>query len=133
MKAKASKTVVSKKLGLQGGKTKRQIHTSNKGIYIGENIYNSISYPVYLDIETRLSHLHILGATGVGKSTLIANMMLADIEQGRGCAIFDPHGDICDDILKRVPENRKKDVIFIDPSDFEFPIGFNLLEAKIVS
>ena len=125
-----NKTVVSKKLGLQGGKTKRQLHSSNKGIYIGENIHNSTSYPVYLDIETRLSHLHILGATGVGKSTLIANMMIQDMNAGNGCALFDPHGDIVEDILHRIPKHRKEDVIIIDPSDFEFPIGFNLLEAK---
>ena len=56
--------------------------------------------------------------------------MLEDIKQGRGCALFDPHGDICDDILKRIPEHRVDDFIIIDPSDIDFPIGFNLLEAK---
>ena len=124
-----NKTIVSKKIGLSGSKTKRQSQIFNTGIYIGENIHNSDTFPVYLDTETRLSHTHILGVTGVGKSTLIAQMFLNDIEQGFGCAIFDPHGDICDDILKRIPENRKEDVIIIDPSDSDFPIGFNLLEA----
>ena len=57
-------------------------------------------------------------------------MILEDIEQGLGCALFDPHGDICDDVLKRIPENRINDVVLIDPSDIDFPIGFNLLEAK---
>lgn len=125
-----NKTIVSKKLGLSGNKTKRQSHSSNTGIYIGENSHNGESFPVHLDTESRLSHTHILGVTGTGKSTLIAQMFLKDIEQGLGCAIFDPHGDICDDILKRIPENRKDDVIIIDPSDSNFPIGFNLLEAN---
>jgi hypothetical protein len=125
-----NKTIVSKKLGLSGSKTKRQSQASNKGIYIGENSHNRESFSVHLDTETRLSHTHILGVTGVGKSTLIAQMFLRDVEQGLGCAIFDPHGDICDDILKRIPENRKEDVIIIDPSDSDFPIGFNLLEAN---
>lgn len=124
-----NKTIVSKKLGISGSKTKRQSQASNTGIYIGENNHNREIFPVYLDTETRLSHTHILGVTGVGKSTLIAQMFLKDIEQGFGCAIFDPHGDICDDILRRIPENRKEDVIIIDPSDSDFPIGFNLLEA----
>lgn len=125
-----NKSIVSSKLGLNGHKTKQQKNTQQNGIYLGENIHLGESFPVHLDTETRLSHTHILGATGVGKSTLIANMMLVDIHQGRGCAIFDPHGDICDDILKRISANKKEDVIIIDPSDFEFPIGFNLLEAK---
>ena len=99
-----NKTIVSKKLGLSGSKTKRQSQASNKGIYIGENSHNRESFSVHLDTETRLSHTHILGVTGVGKSTLIAQMFLRDVEQGLGCAIFDPHGDICDDILKRIPE-----------------------------
>lgn len=124
-----NKTIVSKKIGLNGSKTKRQSQIFSTGIYIGENIHNRDTFPVYLDTETRLSHTHILGVTGVGKSTLIAQMFLKDIEQGFGCAIFDPHGDICGDILKRIPENRKEDVIIIDPSDSDFPIGFNLLEA----
>ncbi|WP_299059220.1 DUF87 domain-containing protein [uncultured Polaribacter sp.] len=125
-----NKTIVSSKLALGNNNTKRQKDISKKGIYIGENIHQGESFPVYLDKESRLSHTHILGATGVGKSTLIAKMMLEDIKQGLGCALFDPHGDICDDVLKRIPENRINDVVLIDPSDIDFPIGFNLLEAK---
>ncbi|AUP79122.1 type IV secretory system conjugative DNA transfer family protein [Flavivirga eckloniae] len=124
-----NRTVVSDKLGLDNIKTKQQSKASQNGIHIGTNVHLEQEFPVHLDTESRLSHTHIIGATGVGKSTLIANMMLADIEQKRGCAIFDPHGDICDDILQRIPEHRKDDVVIIDPSDSEYPIGFNLLEA----
>jgi DNA helicase HerA-like ATPase len=125
-----NKTVISSKLGLSGVKTKRAKSILEKGIPIGTNIYNGEEVPVIIDTETRLSHTHILGVTGVGKSTLLANMILADISQGLGCAMFDPHGDIIDDILVRIPEDRAKDVILIDPSDADFPIGFNLLEAN---
>lgn len=124
-----NKTVVSYKLGILEGKTKLLQTTDNKGIEIGINLHNGQEHPVYLDTEKRLSHIHIIGATGVGKSTLIANMLLADVNDGRGCALFDPHGDICNDVLLRIPPHRKNDVIIIDPSDTEFPIGFNLLEA----
>ncbi len=124
-----NKTVVSKKLQWQVGKTKRIHQKDNQGILIGVNTHNQEDIPVQLSYETRLSHTHVIGATGVGKSTLLANMMLADIENGMGCAMFDPHGDIIDDILERIPENRINDVVLIDPSDADFPIGFNLLEA----
>ena len=78
----------------------------------------------------RLRHMHIIGATGVGKSTLIANMIIEDMKIGNGAALFDPHGDIIDDVLLRIPEHRKNDVIIIDPYDTEFPIGFNILSAN---
>jgi len=81
----------------------------------------------------RLRHTHIIGSTGVGKSTLIANMIIEDMNSGNGCALFDPHGDIVEDILLRIPEHRKKDVIVIDPSDNEYSIGFNLLSATTES
>ena len=94
-----NKTIICQKLGLDNDKTKRASISNNSGVYLGENILNNESYPIYLDTESRLSHTYIVGATGVGKSTLIANMMLSDIDAGRGCAIFDPHGDIVEDIL----------------------------------
>ena len=56
-------------------------------------------------------------------------MLIEDMKQGNGCALFDPHGDIVEDILDHIPENRKNDVILIDPSDNEYAIGFNLLGA----
>lgn len=125
-----NKTIVSSKLGLSGVKTKRIKAISENGILIGTNIHNQEEFSVILDVETRLSHTHVLGVTGVGKSTLLVNMILEDISKGLGCAMFDPHGDIIDDILLRIPKNRVDDVILIDPSDADFPIGFNLLEAN---
>lgn len=125
-----NKTVICTKLGLGNEKTKRLENVKTSGIYLGENTHNGESYPVHLGTESRLSHVHILGATGTGKSTLMAQMILQDIKNGLGCALFDPHGDICEDILHRISEHRKDDVVLIDPSDLAYPIGFNLLEAK---
>lgn len=125
------KSVNAKKLGLSGGKTKQAppelLH--NKYVW-GENEYRGIRENVSVDDETRLRHTHIIGATGVGKSTLIANMIFEDLKQGNGCALFDPHGDIVEDVLARIPDSRKNDVVLIDPSDIEYPIGFNLLQAN---
>lgn len=73
--------------------------------------------------------MHVIGASGTGKSTLLLNLISQDMEQGHGIAVLDPHGDLIDQILDRVPEKREQDVILFDPSDEEFPIGFNVLSA----
>jgi DNA helicase HerA-like ATPase len=125
-----SSSVSSKKLRSNFVKTKAIDSKNNEGVCIGKNIHNQIERPVFISYKSRISHTHIIGSTGVGKSTLQANMILSDISQGVGCAMFDPHGDIIDDILERIPKNRINDVVLIDPSDADFPIGFNLLEAK---
>ena len=126
-----NKTVVSSKLGMQGGATKRVVQEYTNGKYIlGINHHHGESHIVGLNDQARLRHTHIIGSTGVGKSTLIANMMIEDMKRGNGCCLFDPHGDIVEDILLRVPEHRKDDVILIDPSNLDFPIGFNLLHAS---
>ncbi|MAT90923.1 MAG: hypothetical protein CMC35_09545 [Flavobacteriaceae bacterium] len=125
-----NQTVVSSKLGFGMKRTKSFNSKTDIGILIGENYHRGKQHGVRLSTTSRLSHTHIIGATGVGKSTLIATMMLEDIKAGRGCVLFDPHGDICEDIILRIPASRMEDVIVVDPSDIEFPIGFNLLEAK---
>lgn len=125
-----NKSVVSKKLGLQNGKTKQvQKAITNQKYILGINEHNGLETKVTLNDEMRLRHAHIIGATGVGKSTLLANMLIEDMNAGNGCALFDPHGDIVEDILLRIPEHRKNDVIVIDPSDENYSVGFNLLGA----
>jgi type IV secretory pathway TraG/TraD family ATPase VirD4 len=71
----------------------------------------------------------LCGPTGVGKSTLITNMVVQDAERGDGLAVVDPKGDLVRDILARLPASRRGDVIVIDPSDTAMPVGFNLLGA----
>ena len=125
-----NRSIVSAKLGLQGGKTKKLPQEAiNQEYVLGVNSHNGNETEVMLNDDMRLRHTHIIGATGTGKSTLIATMMIEDMNAGNGCALFDPHGDIVEDILLRIPEHRKNGVIIIDPSDTEFPIGFNLLQA----
>jgi hypothetical protein len=96
---------------------------------IGSNVHHNVSKEASLSIEQRLRHIHIIGKTGTGKSTLLVNMIRQDIEAGRGVAVLDPHGDLIDRIVERIPENRVKDVILFDPSNTEYPVGFNILEA----
>ncbi|MFA5889120.1 MAG: type IV secretion system DNA-binding domain-containing protein [Candidatus Paceibacterota bacterium] len=76
----------------------------------------------------RLRHTYIIGKTGVGKSTLLENMAIQDIQNGNGIAFIDPHGSTAEKLLDYVPEHRIKDVLYFAPFDLEYPISFNVLE-----
>ncbi len=78
--------------------------------------------------KNRCGHMYILGKTGTGKSTLIANLIVSDMKRNRGLALVDPHGDLAESILDLVPEPRINDVIYFNPADSDYPIGFNPLE-----
>jgi hypothetical protein len=80
-------------------------------------------------VADRRSHLYVLGKTGVGKSTLLKNLIIQDIQAGHGVAVIDPHGDLVSDVLHHIPKARNSDAVYFDPSDQEHPIGFNVLEA----
>ncbi len=71
--------------------------------------------------------MYIVGKTGTGKSSLLANMAISDIQQGNGIAVIDPHGDLAETLLTHIPEHRIHDVIYFNPSDIEYPIAFNPL------
>jgi hypothetical protein len=96
---------------------------------LGESRHLGETRVVSLPPEIRRRHMHVIGATGTGKSTLLLNLIVQDMENGNGLAVFDPHGDLIDDILQRVPESRMKDVVLIDPSDTEYVVGVNVLHA----
>ena len=99
------------------------------GVVIGDNEHNGETVPVFLTADQRVRHTHIIGSNGTGKSSLLLNLIRQDIENGDGLAVLDPHGDLIDQILGFIPEERMKDVVLVDPSDVEFPIGFNILQA----
>jgi hypothetical protein len=77
----------------------------------------------------RFTHFWACGKSGSGKSSLLLNLAISDIKKGFGCAIIDPHSDLIEDILKRIPRERIKDVIYFNPADADFPISFNLLTS----
>ncbi len=99
------------------------------GIVLGENLHHGKTVPVRLPNDLRLRHLHVIGASGSGKSTLLINLIMQDIEEGRGVGVLDPHGDLIDEIAGRIPEERLADAILFDPSDTEHPVAWNILEA----
>lgn len=79
--------------------------------------------------DDRRRHMYCLGKTGMGKSTLLTNLILQDIYNGHGCCFLDPHGETVEYVLERIPEHRKKDVVYFNPADTDFPIGFNIFES----
>ena len=99
------------------------------GILLGENLHRGRTVPVRLPTDLRLRHLHVIGASGSGKSTLLVDLIVQDIEAGRGVGVLDPHGDLVDEILGRIPEERLDDAILFDPADAEHPLAWNILEA----
>jgi energy-coupling factor transporter ATP-binding protein EcfA2 len=99
------------------------------GVKIGVNCYQGVTKPVCLLDEDRRKHIYIVGKTGTGKTTLLQTMILHDIHEGHGVCVVDPHGDLFHQLLGKIPKKRMEDVIVIDPSDTDYPIGLNLLEC----
>jgi hypothetical protein len=104
-----------------------QIPTS--GMFLGKSRYRGIERPIYISDEDRRRHMYIIGKTGTGKSQLLEEMIVQDIRAGKGVAVVDPHGDLIDGVLSRIPPERAEDVIYFDPSDTARPMGLNMLEA----
>jgi len=96
---------------------------------LGSSDHGGEHKQVTLESMQRLKHVHIIGATGTGKSTLLLSMLKQDMELRNGVAVLDPHGDLVETILQHIPAHRMKDVVLLDPSDSEFPVGFNILQA----
>lgn len=76
----------------------------------------------------RRQHMYVIGKTGTGKTSLMHNMIVQDIANGEGVCVVDPHGELVEDILTKIPEERVQDVVYFNPADMEYPIGFNVLE-----
>ncbi|MBI2035567.1 MAG: type IV secretory system conjugative DNA transfer family protein [Candidatus Liptonbacteria bacterium] len=98
------------------------------GIFIGETSFRGESKPVFILDEDRRRHVYIVGQTGTGKSTIIYNMAMKDIKDGKGVAVLDPNGDLIENLLQAIPEKRVDDLIIFDPGDLARPLGLNMLE-----
>ncbi len=81
-----------------------------------------------IKIDDRRRHLYIVGKTGMGKTVMLENMAIQDIQQGSGVAVVDPHGEFAERMLDFVPKDRVNDVIYFNPADQDFPIAFNAIE-----
>ena len=90
--------------------------------------YRDIKKRFGIKEKNRRAHMYIIGKTGTGKSTLLLNMISSDIKEGNGLALIEPHGDLSEKVLEYIPKERIDDVIYFNPADLEYPVGFNLLE-----
>ncbi|MBI5221930.1 MAG: type IV secretion system DNA-binding domain-containing protein, partial [Candidatus Magasanikbacteria bacterium] len=79
--------------------------------------------------DDRRRHMYVIGKTGMGKTTMLENMVLHDIYSGHGVGIVDPHGDYAEKIIDYIPPKRVNDVVYFNPADLGYPIGFNILEV----
>ena len=103
---------------------------AQEGLLLGMNEYRGEKKEIRLREKDRRRHTYVIGATGMGKSVLLGNLAYQDVMAGRGFAFIDPHGDVVEEILSKIPEERIDDVVYFDPSDDEFPIGMNMFEFQ---
>ncbi len=97
---------------------------------LGISNYRWVRNAVGIFPPDRVRHLYVIGKTGVGKSKFLAHLMNEDAKNGNGFAVIDPHGDLVDEVMASIPEDRIKDVVLFDPTDTEFPFAFNPLSLK---
>lgn len=97
---------------------------------IGKTNFRTLTQKYGIRPVDRRRHVYIIGKTGMGKSTLLENMIRSDILAGKGVGVIDPHGDLAEAVLRFTPKSRTNDVVIFDPSDRAFPIAFNMLEGK---
>ncbi len=98
--------------------------------FFGKAEYKNTDSIFGIKTTDRRKHMYIIGKTGAGKSTLIANMAIDDIRRNRGIGIIDPHGDLCETVLDFIPKRRLNDVVYLEPFDTERPFSINVLEIK---
>jgi len=96
--------------------------------YIGRTDFRGEERLFGIKRKDRRQHTYIIGKSGTGKSTLIGNLIVQDIANGEGIAVVDPHGELVDDTMERIPLSRRQDVIYFNPADIDYSIGFNVLE-----
>ena len=101
---------------------------NNLDIMIGVNRHHGASTQIGLTTDERHRHMYVIGGTGNGKTTMLKYQIVQDIQNGKGVAVVDPHGDLAEELLGYIPEHRMHDVIYLNPDDLNMPIGINLLE-----
>ncbi|MCX6713129.1 MAG: type IV secretion system DNA-binding domain-containing protein, partial [Candidatus Vogelbacteria bacterium] len=101
----------------------------NKEInYFAETDFRGKKVPFGIKTKDRARHFYVIGKTGMGKSTLLENMAIQDIRQGRGLGYLDPHGSTAEKLLEFVPAERIQDVLYFAPFDLDHPVSFNIME-----
>src|SRR3989338_8502823 len=97
--------------------------------YFGASNFRNQNRKFGIKLDDRRRHMYVVGKTGMGKTTILENMVLNDIYAGHGVGLVDPHGDYAEKIIDYIPASRINDVFYFNPADIDFPIGFNILET----
>jgi hypothetical protein len=97
-------------------------------LFLGRTNFRNQERKFGIKLSDRRQHMYVVGKSGTGKTTLLVNMIVADIQAGRGVCFIDPHGESAEELLHFVPEDRIEDVIYFNPGDVQYPIPFNPLE-----
>lgn len=100
----------------------------NRITFIGETDFRSKKVKFGIKAKDRTRHMYVIGKTGTGKTTLLQNMAVQDIQNGEGFAFVDPHGTVADALLDFIPEHRVNDVVYFAPFDLANPVSFNVME-----
>lgn len=98
-------------------------------VYFGKVNFRNQMHTFGIKTDDRRRHMYVIGRTGMGKTTLLENMILSDIYAGHGCCYIDPHGDTAEKLIDYIPSWRINDVVYFNPADMQFPVGFNILES----
>ena len=101
---------------------------NNEITYFGETTFRNQRRRFGIKIDDRRRHVYIIGKTGMGKTVMMENMAIQDIQAGRGVGFVDPHGEAAERVLDFVPPHRINDVIYFNPADIDYPIAFNVME-----
>lgn len=104
------------------------MNLDEKVTYFAETDFRNKKTKFGIKNKDRSRHMYVIGMTGMGKSTMLENLAIQDIQSGEGVAFIDPHGGTAEKLLSYIPEHRMKDVVYFAPFDDEYPISFNVLE-----
>jgi hypothetical protein len=115
---------------LTGRSAPPPVNAPQEGILMGHVDYRGLDVKIRMKDADRRRHLYVIGKSGSGKSVFIKNLAIQDIQNGKGVCVVDPHGDLVEDILEHIPKSRADDIVVFNPSDLEYPIGLNMLEAR---
>lgn len=96
--------------------------------YFGKTNFRNSNNIFGIKRKDRRQHMYVLGKSGTGKSVLLSNLIVQNIQNGEGVCVVDPHGELVEEILHLIPDHRVKDVIYFNPADTEFHIGFNVIQ-----
>lgn len=99
-----------------------------EGILLGHNVYRGIDTQIRIQNSDRRRHMYVIGQTGTGKTAFLENLITQDIENGEGVGVLDPHGDLIEKVLGKIPRSRIEDVIVFDPGRLDRVIGLNFLD-----